>query len=389
MAVPAGRREHCVPRIYVEYARMSQLGNDLASTSAKIDVISADLKSTIRQLDWDVKFQSNINSSANQIALKLDRYTQVLKKYKQFIESAQLSYRELDTERFDSNLVNVSSLIEPENAEKDLIFEWFRNIIIDKPYIIPGLLPIISPITKLLFLDSGVIYSQTNGGTSSGTSTNAEWLGAKYADGHPGVTAWIGKASAETKNDWSSASVNAYLGKAEAEAKAKAGFMQYKDKSEYSDGEWSEKEKLAFLFAEASAGASVAAVAADAKGSIGSDMLGLDGKAEGTLGSAKAEAKGAFSVGEDGVNAYVKGEAMVAAAEGKVSGSVNILGLEIKGTLGGYAGAAGVEGKIGVEDNKFVIKGGVAALIGGSVGLEIGFNDEGWSNFVDFITFWD
>lgn len=378
-----------MPRIYVEYAKMSLLSNDLASTSAKIDSIRSDLKRTIQQLDWDIKFQSNINSSANQIALKLERYSQVLKQYKQFVESAQLSYRELDTEQFDNNIVNMSSLIEPENGGKDFIFDWFKNIIIDKPYILPGILPIISPITKLLFLDSGVIYGGTTGGGSSATSANAGWLGAEYANGHPGVTAWLGKASAETQNDWSSASVNAYLGKAEAEAKAKAGFMQYKDKSEYSDGEWSEKEKLAFLFAEASAGASVAAVAADAKGSVGSDMLGLEGKAEGTIGSAKAEAKGALSVGEDGVNAYVKGEAMVAAAEGKVSGSVNILGLEIKSSLGGYAGAAGVEGKIGVEDNKFVIKGGVAALIGGSVGLEIGFNDEGWSNFVDFITFWD
>ena len=80
---------------------------------------------------------------------------------------------------------------------------------------------------------------------------------------------------------------------------------------------------------------------------------------------------------------------MVAAAEGKVSGTINILGLEIKGSLGGYAGALGAEGKIGIEDGNFVCKGGAAAVIGGSVGLEIGLNDEGWSNFVDFITFWD
>ena len=82
---------------------------------------------------------------------------------------------------------------------------------------------------------------------------------------------------------------------------------------------------------------------------------------------------------------------MVAAVEGKASGTINILGIEITGKIGGYAGAAGVEGKVGIENNKFVLEGGVAALLGVSGGVEIGFNDTGWSKlksgFVDFIDF--
>ena len=100
-------------------------------------------------------------------------------------------------------------------------------------------------------------------------------------------------------------------------------------------------------------------------------------------------AKGQFSVGEDGVNMNLKGETMVSAIEGEASGTINILGLEITGKVGGYAGAAGIKGKVGIEDNKFVLEGGAAALLGGSVGIEIGFNEEGWDNFVDFLTFWD
>lgn len=121
----------------------------------------------------------------------------------------------------------------------------------------------------------------------------------------------------------------------------------------------------------------------------------------------KAEVKGKFSITEDGVNANVRGEAMASAVEGEAKGTINILGIEITGSIGGYAEALGVEGKVGVEDNKFVMRGGVAALLGVSGGVEIGFNDEGWDNFiegvqegwndftdgvgefVDFVTFWD
>lgn len=331
-----------MPRIYVEYAKMSQLSNDLASTSAKIDTIRSDLKSTIQQLDWDIKFQSNINSNANKIALKLERYSQVLKKYKQFIVSAQLSYRELDNERFDNNI-----------------------------------------------LGRGVLYGGTNSGGSSATSANAGWLGVEYADDHPGITAYIGKASAEAKNDWGYAGVNAYLGKAEAGVKADAGFMKASSKKKYQDGEWTEKETLDLLFAEIGAGATVSAIAGDAKAGIGNDMLGAEAGADGRAGNATAEVKGEFSIGEDGVNAVASGKAIVSAVEGKASGTINILGIEITGKIGGYAGAAGIEGKIGIENNKWVMEGGLAALVGVNAGIEIGFNDEGWSNFVDFITFWD
>ena len=118
-------------------------------------------------------------------------------------------------------------------------------------------------------------------------------------------------------------------------------------------------------------------------------MLGLEGQAEGSVGNAKANVGGELSIGEDGINANIQGEAMVSAAEGEVSGTINILGIEITGKVGGYAGAVGVEGKAGIEDGKFVLEGGAAALFGVSGGVEVGFNEEGWDNFVDFIVFWD
>lgn len=222
-------------------------------------------------------------------------------------------------------------------------------------------------------------------------TAGVDFLGYEFTDGHPGVTAWLGKASASISGWLGSAEINGYLGKAKAETKAEAGLMKAKTKREYKDGEWSEKETLSFLYGEASASASVAAFAADAKGTLGNDWLGAEGTAEGSAGSAKAGVEAKLSVGEDGVTAVAKGEAMVAAVEGKATGTINILGIEITGKIGGYAGAAGVEGKVGIENNKFVVEGGVAALLGVSGGVEIGFNDTGWSklksDFVDFIDF--
>ncbi len=233
------------------------------------------------------------------------------------------------------------------------------------------------------------------------TSPMWDWLGYELDDGS--VTAWLGKASASGGDDYLSGEVNAYLGKAKAEAKLKASLMKGEVKKEYKNGEWTEKEVFTVLNLEAAAGASASVLSADATASAGNNWLGSELKVEGSAGNASVEAKGQVSVGEDGINAVVKGEAMVSAVEGEVSGTVTILGIEFTAKAGGYAGAVGVEGKAGIENNKLVVEGGVAAIFGGSVGFEIGLSDETWdfitdtvdtitdgvSDFVDFLTFWD
>ena len=245
----------------------------------------------------------------------------------------------------------------------------------------------------MLYITSGLINgkipSVLDKSRVPSSSASAGWLGYEIDKDKPKVTAWLGKASAETQNEAGYAKVNGYIGKAEAKADADFDFMETSKEKEYKNGEWTEKKVTTFLNAEAGADASVSVLEGEAEAGVGSDMLGLEGKVEGGIGNADAEVKGKFSVGKKGVNAYAKGEAMVSAVEGKAKGTINILGLEITGKATGYAGAVGVEGKVGIENNKFVIEGGAAALVGGSVGLEIGFNDEGWDNFVDYISFWD
>ena len=257
------------------------------------------------------------------------------------------------------------------------------DMIITRPHVIPTIIGWIVPFVSWNLLNSGIPVN------ASSTSTSSGWFGYEFDEDNPGVSAWIGKGSAEIKNDSAYAKVNGYIGKGEAEIKAEGGFMKTETKWKYNNGEWEEKEIFEFVEGEIGAKVSGDMLAGDAEVGVGDDMLGLEGKLEGAIGSGEAGIAGKFSISEDGVNANVEGKAMVAAVEGKASGTINILGIEITGKASGYAGAAGVEGTIGIKDNKFVLEGGGAALIGGSVGVEIGINEEGWDNFIDFITFWD
>ena len=277
-----------------------------------------------------------------------------------------------------------------ESHKRDKLEELITKT---KPYVIGNVLNIVSPVTGLLYITSGVVHgkmpSVINETRSPYVNTAADWLGYELSDDGPGITAWLGKASASSQKEWGYAGVNAYLGKAKADVDADFSFMKSSKKKEYVDGKWVEKTVTEFVKAEVGGSAAVSAASIDGKAGLGSDMLGVEVKAEGSAGNAKVEAKGKFSITEDGVNANLKGEAMVSAVEGEAKGTINILGIEITGKIGGYAGAVGVEGKVGIEDNKFVMEGGAAALLGVSGGVEIGFNNEGWDNFVDFVTFWD
>lgn len=226
--------------------------------------------------------------------------------------------------------------------------------------------------------------------TSFGHSfASASFLGYEFADGHPGVTAWIGKASASYKDDVSYGEVNAYLGKVEAQGKFDFSFM--KDTLTWKDGGEPE-ESFSVINAELSGGISAHGVAADGKIGAGDAMFGSELAAEGSVGNAELSGGVKFSVGEEGVNAYAEGSAIVSAAEGEVSSTLKIFGLEIKGTAGGYVGAAGFEGEAGFKDGSFVLKGGAAAGIGGSLGIEVGLSDEAQEflgDVWDLVTFWD
>lgn len=96
-----------MPRIYVEFNRMKQIGNNCKNVSSKVRNIKSDFQQTIRHLDWDVKYQSDINATANRLVRKLDQYEKVLENYQRFLNDAYDSYAKLDGEK----KLDLSSLI--------------------------------------------------------------------------------------------------------------------------------------------------------------------------------------------------------------------------------------------------------------------------------------
>ena len=63
-----------MPRIYVEFSGLDQIGSRCKTVSSRVDTIQSNFQRTVRQLDWDIRFESNINSTATQIAKTLEQY---------------------------------------------------------------------------------------------------------------------------------------------------------------------------------------------------------------------------------------------------------------------------------------------------------------------------
>lgn len=98
-----------MPRIYVDFAKLDQIGNRCKSVASKVDTIQSDLQHTIRQLDWDVRFESNINSTATQIARKLELYSKALENYQRFVEDAHSEYTKMD----EYKKLNITAQLDP------------------------------------------------------------------------------------------------------------------------------------------------------------------------------------------------------------------------------------------------------------------------------------
>lgn len=90
-----------MPRIYVEFSGLDQIGSRCKTVASRVDTIQSNFQRTVRQLDWDIRFESNINSTATQIAKTLEQYSRTLETYQRFIEDTHVEIRkELEMKKF-------------------------------------------------------------------------------------------------------------------------------------------------------------------------------------------------------------------------------------------------------------------------------------------------
>lgn len=369
----------------VDTACMENQAAVLRMLSARLDDISQDVSSVNQNLRWNVKVNVAVRSSLLSQKGSIAQLDEKAKRLAVLLSEIASEYSKTEKKCKTCDWTPEAHASGPDGsddkAKYDEILKNLVEAIIGKPQcLLPGVIGTIGMLDVLWTVVS-------DGDPNSGADRT--WLGYELHEDGNGFTLWGGKTGASAETDWGHAGVNGYLGKVEAKKDADFSFMETKIKKEKKDGKWEEKEVTSFVNAEVGASASVNILSGDAEAGVGDDMLGVEGEGEVSVGNAKGEAEGKFSISEEGVDAYAKGEAMVSAVEGEAKVSFNVLGFEVTAKIGGYAGAVGAEGKIGIEDNKFVMDGGLAAVIGVSGGIEVGFNDEGWDNFVDFVTFWD
>lgn len=85
-----------MPRVYVKFSDLKQIGKQCKLISKQIDNVQDDFNRVIRHLDWDVKFEADINRTAKRISRKLQQQEEALKSYKEFIDVAYNVYIKLD-----------------------------------------------------------------------------------------------------------------------------------------------------------------------------------------------------------------------------------------------------------------------------------------------------
>lgn len=378
-----------MPRIYVDFNGLKQTGSVCRSVSSGVEGIRSEFRGMVRQLDWDIRFEADINTTADRIAEKLERYAEALKSYQTFIDNVYDQYTRLDSEKFELQSGETAS-----SGELHLVGITVPSII---SVLLPGINPgnaqqVIQAVLawwfKTMFLDEWNLEGALVSGEISGAG---EIFGIGVAGGLFGEL--IGgsiKKKGEAK--WEPDKGNIYFDQgikaeghlAEGSANGQFGILGGNAKGDigavgaegtigaslYKDGELS-PELVAKLKAEA------AVAKGETEAYLGEKDNNVHAGAEGSVLGAEAEAKveaGAID-GEIGVEAKVGAEAYL--AKGELSGGVSVFGIDID------VGVSGTAGGVGASAEGSVTTGGVSGSIGGSFGLGAGLElSIDWSDFV-------
>lgn len=85
-----------MPRIYVDFMRFSQMEKSCQDNANSISKICNEFYSTVKKLDWDIRLQPDINSTALALSRRLSQYEKTLKQYSSFLKEAESEYKALE-----------------------------------------------------------------------------------------------------------------------------------------------------------------------------------------------------------------------------------------------------------------------------------------------------
>ena len=114
-------------RIFVDFSGFNNMSESCKRVSSNIDTIQIDFKNTVHNLDWDIRFQSDINRNALRISNKLEQYTSTLKTYSKFIEEACAEYSRLDTDNNEKKVIITVKELNIQDYKPDYI-EFLKTI---------------------------------------------------------------------------------------------------------------------------------------------------------------------------------------------------------------------------------------------------------------------
>lgn len=144
-----------MPRIYVQFAGMKQLGDAWTAVGSQVNEIQDNFSNTVKSLDWDIKCQSDINSIASRLSGSLENYQQALKSYQSFFQQAYDAYQKLDQNQNSSTYkiapeqpsgsdftkwISFGTLIAGSNYGKTIydVVNGFKNATSWADYVKPG-----------------------------------------------------------------------------------------------------------------------------------------------------------------------------------------------------------------------------------------------------------
>lgn len=117
-------------RIYVQFAGLQTMADNMRSIAKEVDKIKFDFMVTINNLDWEIKYASDINNTANRIEKKIENHQISLKKYASFIEDSGARYIKLNEYDKEINNYEKSESKSPSQDENDdKVPEWVKKLL--------------------------------------------------------------------------------------------------------------------------------------------------------------------------------------------------------------------------------------------------------------------